>query len=385
MFPGFHFTSAYQLSFSVVVLSALIPLTFYLTVFIKIFALKKNMCMQKITNLFKLAFIFLTLAAFISSCTKASTDDTDITGNWKRSSEFEGVGRTEGVTFTIGDKVYVGSGFDGTNRLNDFWEYNQTSGTWLRKADFPGTARNSAVAFAVNGKGYVGTGYDGLNKLTDFWEYNPATNAWIRIADFAGTARYGATAFSIADKGYVTTGYDGNFLKDLWEYSPATNTWTQKASLTGSKRTEAAAFVYNSKAYILTGVNNGSYLNDFWMYDPATDSWTEKRKISSVSDDSYDDDYSSYITRSNATAFIMNNNAFLVGGYGSGVIGSAWAYDIANDQWYEKTGFEGTAREGALSFTINNRGYFTTGSNSSSYFDDLWEFFPDADQEDSDN
>lgn len=336
----------------------------------------------------KTFLVLLTAAVTItvSSCSKSSTtDDSDITGNWKRSSEFEGVGRTEAVTFTIGDKVYIGSGFDGTNRLNDFWEFNQSTGTWVRKADYPGAARNSAVAFTVNGKGYVGTGYDGLNKLKDFWEYNPVNNTWTQVADFGGTARYGAVAFSIGSKGYVSTGYDGNYLKDLWEYDPANNTWTQQASLTGSKRTDAVAFVYNSKAYVLTGVNNGSYLNDFWVYDPATNAWTEKRKISSSSDDDYDDDYSNYITRSNAVIFLMGNNAYLTNGYRSGVIGSTWAYDIANDLWYEKTGFEGTAREGATGFTVNNRGYITTGANSSTRFDDLWEFYPEAEQSDTDN
>lgn len=336
----------------------------------------------------KLFLHFLLAAVLISftACEKTSTDDDeDIIGNWKRSSEFEGVGRTEAVTFTIGDKVYVGSGFDGTNRLNDFWEFNQSTGTWVRKTDFPGIARNSAVAFALNGKGYVGTGYDGLNKLKDFWEYNPTTNTWKQIADFSGTARYGAAAFSIGTKGYVTTGYDGNFLKDLWEYEATTNTWTQMASLTGSKRTDAVAFVYNSKAYVVTGVNNGSYLNDFWVYDATTNSWTEKRKINSSSDDDYDDDYSDYITRSNAAVFIMNNKAYLSNGYRSGVIGSTWEYDFATDLWKGKTGFEGTAREGGIGFSINNRGYITTGANSSSRFDDLWEFFPEAEQSDSDN
>lgn len=341
--------------------------------------------MQKIKLRLLTALTLTVLSGIMSSCSKTSTDSTDIIGNWKRSSEFEGVGRTEAVSFIIGDKVYAGGGYDGSNRLNDFWEFNQATGTWIRKADFPGVARNSAVAFTVNGKGYVGTGYDGINKLTDFWEYNPSTNAWTRIADFGGTARYGAVAFSVGDKGYVTTGYDGNYLKDLWEYNVATNTWTQKASLTGSKRTDAVAFVYNSKAYVVTGVNNGSYLNDFWMYDPATDTWAEKRKISSVSDDEYDDEYGDNITRSNAAIFIMNAKAYLTNGYRSGVIGTTYEYDIANDTWIQKTTFEGTAREGLLGFSISNRGYITTGNNSSGKFDDLWELFPDAEADDTDN
>jgi len=72
----------------------------------------------------------------------------------------------------------------------------------------------------------------------------------------------------------------------------------------------------------------------------------------------------------------MDNKAYLATGNRSGIIGSVWEYDIANDTWAEKTGFEGPAREGALSFTIKNQGYLTTGNNSTNRFDDLWKFFP---------
>lgn len=121
------------------------------------------------------------------------------------------------------------------------------------------------------------------------------------------------------------------------------------------------------------------------MYDPGTDTWSEKRKITSVSDETYDDYYASNITRSNSSVLVMDNKVYLFNGYRSGVINSTWAYDIASDVWYEKTGFEGTAREGAISFTVNNRGFTTTGNNSSNRFDDLWEFFPDAARDDTDN
>jgi N-acetylneuraminic acid mutarotase len=330
--------------------------------------------------------IAMAVVILAAGCSKDSNNDDDLIGNWKRSSEYEGVGRTEAVSFVIGNKVYAGGGYDGTDRLNDFWEYNQATGTWLRKADFPGVARNSAVAFSVNGKGYVGTGVDDNDdKLKDFWEYDPETNQWTRKADFAGTARYNAVGFSLNDKGYIATGYDGNYLKDMWEYNPAEDGWVQKASLAGSKRSEAMAFVYNGKAYIVTGFNNGSYLNDFWMYDPAANAWTEKRKINDATDEEYDDDYDDNIRRGNASVFIMNDKAYLVCGSRSGIVRSVWEYAIGSDTWKEKTSFEGSAREGALSFSLNNRGYIVTGGNSSYRFDDLWEFFPDAEQDDDDN
>lgn len=325
--------------------------------------------------------------SFLISCTKESDGgDDDFVGNWKRSSEFEGVSRTEAFSFIIDNTLYVGGGYDGTDRLTDLWSFNQSTGTWTQMASFPGTARSSAVAFAENGKGYVGTGYDDNdNKLKDFWEYDPTANTWTRKADFAGSPRYGAVGFSVNGKGYIGTGYDGNYLKDIWEYNPATDQWRQAASLGGSKRSDAAVFVYNNNAYIVSGFNNGTYLNDFWMYTPATDSWTEKRKISDATDEDFDDDYGDNIRRSNAVIFVMNDRAYLTCGSRNGVIGTTWEYNINADTWADKTGFEGAAREGALGFSLNNRGYVTTGNNSSYRFDDLWELFPEAEQDDNDN
>ena len=336
---------------------------------------------------FPFSFLLFGLIILLSSsgCSK-TTEEDDLVGNWKKRSEYEGVGRTEAVSFTIGNKVYVGGGYDGTDRLNDFWVFNQLTGTWVRIADFPGTPRNSAVAFSINNKGYVGTGYDDNDaKLKDFWEYDPATNNWTRKADFGGTGRYNAVGFAIDNKGYIGTGYDGNYLKDMWQYNPAADTWTQVASLTGSKRSEAVVFVHNNLAYIVTGSNNGSYLNDFWVFNPTTNDWSEKRKISDVSDNEYDDDYDENIKRTNAAIFIMNNKAYLTAGSKGSSIGTTWEYDINSDLWQQKTGLEASAREGLLGFTVDNRGYIVTGNNSSFRFDDLWEFFPDAEQDDNDN
>lgn len=339
-----------------------------------------------------LVVLTASLITVLSGCSKETDDDDDLVGNWALRSSLEGNARTEAVTFTIGNKAYVGGGYDGDNRLTDFYEFDGT-GTWKPIAPFPGTPRNAAVAFSINGKGYVGTGYDeNDNKLKDFWEYDPVTDVWTRKADFGGTARYNAIGFAIGSKGYISTGYDGQYLKDMWEYTPGataadSGTWTQKTSMqSNSKRTEASVFVHNNLAYIVGGFWNNTYPNDLWVYNPADDSWSQKRKISSTNDDEdYDDDYEDNIRRSNAVVFVIGNKAYLSCGRQNSVTATTWAYDIANDLWEEKTGLEGSAREGALAFTINGKGYIVTGSNSSYYFDDLWEFFPDAEQDDNDN
>lgn len=319
----------------------------------------------------------------LSGCTTETTSTEDLVGNWIKRSDFEGVGRSEAIAVSTGDKAFVGLGYDGVNRLSDFWEYDGLSDFWRKRASFPGVPRSSAIAFAVHGKIYAGLGYDGLNYLKDMWEYDPVTDSWKQIADFIGSGRYDAVAFGIGNAGYVCSGYDGNYLKDFYRYSPATNSWEQLISPGGTKRSDAAVFVIADKAYICTGTNNGATVNELWMYDPATETWTEKRKITNVSDEDFDDDYTS-ITRGNAVAFSMEGKGYITTGTIGSYTSTCWAYDPAADTWTEKTGFEGTAREGAVAFSVNNRGYVGTGRSSGLRLDDLREFVPAMEYEEND-
>jgi N-acetylneuraminic acid mutarotase len=308
------------------------------------------------------------------ACTKNSTTTDTTTGNWIRRSDFDGVARSEAVSFVIGDTAYVSTGYDGSVRLNDTWKYDVTNNFWIQRANFPGDARNSATAFATSTKGYITTGFNGTVKLKDTWEFNPATNSWTKKADFGGTARIDAVGFGINNKGYVTTGNDGNDLKDFWQYDPGTDAWTQKVSLGGSKRSGAVAFVNNNIGYVVTGINNGSTVNDFWAYDPSADKWTEKAFISNVSTDSYDDSYN--IVRSNATAFVMGGKAYVATGENGSILKTVWEYSFDTDRWLKKTDWEGLERTGAVSFSVKDRGFLGTGRNSTYRFDDFREFKP---------
>ncbi len=312
----------------------------------------------------------LTIIIVSSGCVKSTTSTTTI-GNWVTKSEFDGTGRSEAVcAVSSNGRVYLGLGFDGVKRLNDFWEYNPIADAYVQKKDFPGTARNLAVSFSLNGKVYVGTGYDGINYLKDFWVYDPATNEWDSIGEFPGSARYGSTAFAIKNKGYITAGYDGNYLKDFWVFDPSSNQWSQLNSPGGSKRSEAVAFVIDDKAYLCTGVNNGQYVNDMWMYDPSADAWTAKRKITNVDAATFDDKYTT-IARMNAVAFTSGGKGYITTGITSGYVNNTWEYDPAADQWVEKTPFEGSGREGAIGFTVNDSCMVGLGKSSTLRFDDM--------------
>jgi N-acetylneuraminic acid mutarotase len=305
-----------------------------------------------------------------------SSDSEDLMGNWIKRSDFEGLARGSAVTFTIGDKAYVGTGYDGDDRLKDFWEYDSDLDFWKQKADLPGAGRSAAVAFAAGDKGYVGTGYDGDDELSDFWEYDPSANTWQRKADFAGGARYDAVAFGIGDKGYIGTGYDGNDLKDFWEYDPATDQWNQIVSIGGSKRRGAVAFVMNDEAYVLTGKNNGVYLEDFYKFNPTEGTWTKLKDL--------DEDDEEDLLRANAVAFTMEGKAYLTAGTYGYLKVDTWEYHPSSDTWVEKTEFEGSAREDAVAFTLNNKGYVVTGRAVETRFDDIWELNPNMEEDEDD-
>jgi len=319
-----------------------------------------------------LTAVFLALALLAAGC--EDEDETEY-GDWVKSSDFEGVARSDGASFSIGEKGYVFGGYDGKNRLTDLWEYNAGQDFWTQKADFPGPARITSTAFSLDNKGYLGTGYDGDDYLKDFWEYDPQTNTWTQRADFSGTARSGAISFGIGSYGYLGTGYDGHFLKDMWKYDPVNDRWTQIVSLGGSKRNNATAFVSGGKAYVVCGVNNGSYVTDFWRFDPQTELWTELREISNATDDDYDDDYE--IARAYALAMIIGNRIFLACGESGSLRSDTWEYFPDSDLWEAVTDFEGSARTGAMTIHTSSRAFVLTGRSSTYRFDDMWEYLPD--------
>ncbi len=300
-----------------------------------------------------------------------STSDFTVLENvWVEKADLQGVSRMEAVSFTIGDKGYVGTGFSGGGFLEDFWEFDPAANSWTRKADMEGIKRRIGVGFGAGGKGYVSTGIgDDGGFLADLWEYDPATDEWTEKAEFEGEARWGAVAFSINGKGYIGTGFNGAYLSDLWEYDPALNKWTQKAPLKGAGRWGAVGFSIGNKGYIGTGYDEeGNQLADFWEYDPVTDSWTEKKALEGVA-------------RDGAVGFSIGTKGYIGLGSIGPVVGDyaqdLWEYDPTTDEWTEKATYGGDDRYGSVSFSIGDKGYVGAGADAARIFRDFWEYTPE--------
>jgi len=348
------------------------------------------------------SLLFLIPLAFVISCCKDS-NSTIILGNWVHKTSFDGTARRDAVAFTVGRRAFMGTGYDGTDRLRDLWEYDVTTNQWTQRASLPLTVkvhtkttggadtiitrnvstRSGAVAFSTDSKGYIGTGFTGILQLSDFYQYDPATNTWDTIRSLGrtsladsicATSRSSAIAFAINNIGYVGSGWDGSYTKDLYAYDPSTGDWTKKASLGGAKRMDATAFVINGLGYVLTGIDNGNFLVDFYAYDPNSDSWSQRRDIANTSPDSYDDSYD--MKRIKAVGFTINGKGYLATGATNSVLNTIWEYDPATDFWTYKTPFEGAARADAVAFVVDSTAFIATGANSGYYFDDIWAFHP---------
>lgn len=333
----------------------------------------------------RLLFAFFALSLFLTSC--GSSDD--LNGNWIKSSTFEGTPRGGAVSFVVGDFAYVGTGYDGEDCLKEFYKYSIQSG-WIKIADFPGTERKEAVAFTaiVDGKemAYVGLGVDeDDNRLADFYAFDPIAETWSPAPDFMGTARQNAISFSINGVGYVGTGYgyldgkDRNYLKDFYKFD--NGTWS-KIAFDGEKSANAATFVINDKAYVVSGTGSLKYV---WEYDPTLISadfngWTRKEYLD-------DDNRWEDVQRAEAVAFVISDRAYLATGKNGNYTTEVWEYNPAKDDWTERTSLERevSAREDAVAFTLNNRGFFVTGNAGGGYLGDMWEFNPKMDETDDDN
>jgi len=287
---------------------------------------------------------------------------------WTQKADFGSTARYLDVGFSIGNKGYIGTGSDDVESKKDFWEYDLALNTWTQKADFGGGTTINAVGFSIGNKGYIGSG-------KAFWEYDQTLNTWTRKADFGGSDRGAAVGFSIGSKGYMGTGMDIDmhrpplssfiYYGDFWEYDPTADTWTQKAAFGGSARCDAVGFSIGSKGCIGTGSNfylNPTELKDFWEYDSALNNWTQKADFGGTA-------------RAGAVGFSIGSKGYIGTGSDS-FTKDFWEYDPAANTWTQKADFGGTARTDAVGFSIGNKGYIGTGWQNGSLTKDFWEFDP---------
>jgi hypothetical protein len=278
--------------------------------------------------------------------TVVAKDFTLFSGLWVRKADFLGNNRSGVSTFANATTGFVTLGGAGDFTYKDTWQYQHTRDIWDVQNAFPGIPRFGAVSFTIGKKAYIVTGFAYYSgKINDCWEFDTERFVWTKKADFPGRNRKEAVGFAINNKGYVTTGYLDYFepaILDMWEYDPEADKWQQKADIPFASRKGAAGFSIGNKGYVGLGshISGGSEagLNDFWEYEPATDKWTRKA------------DFPEYITLA-YTSFVLNQSGYILNGNRE-----CWQYNPAADKWIEKASLPAETGEPA-SFVVQDQAF----------------------------
>ena len=302
--------------------------------------------------------------------------------------------REGAVSFSVGEKIYIGLGKDNTGSLqNDLYEYNTVTDIWTRKTDLPSAGLMKASVFVIDDIAYIGLGYKGggstiantnplYNETSEFWKYEPANDKWTSITRFPGGDRSSAFALTLSKKGYIFGGgnskNNGNvrftYFKDTWEFDPIKLTWTSRANFSGGERSEMYGISISEKAYlgsgqvldVPTGTSTGvsKSISDMWEFDPAKNMWTSQLPPSSGN------------ISSSKIGFSIQNKGYF------GIFNSSNQLQIFT---FEPTkGFTPTSltsnividRNNSISTSTNNSGFFGLGSKSGFLYNDFYRFNP---------
>ncbi len=89
------------------------------------------------------------------------------------------------------------------------------------------------------------------------------------------------------------------------------------------------------------------------------------------------------VARMGATTFTIDNNAYVVSGYNivkDEYLKDCWQFDAEKNQWISMDPFPGNGRVDACAFSVNKKGYIIGGTNGKTdeQYKDVWEFDPTA-------
>ncbi len=176
-----------------------------------------------------------------------------------------------GVVSCNSEKAYVYL----TRDANNFWEYNPVGNKWTKKKDYPGKTRSQPTTFTIENRVYLGTGYHedyGSHADNTFYQYNVNTDTWKRVADYPSESefsfRIGAAAFVLNKIAYVGCGDSSGAKSNFYRYDEINDKWIAIKDFRNAGL-YVHSFSYNNFCYIC-----GGGTRDCYRYDPVRDTWT---------------------------------------------------------------------------------------------------------------
>ncbi len=150
--------------------------------------------------------------------------------------------------------------------------------------------------------------------------------------------------------------------------------WSQiQSGFAGVARNSAASFQIESTVYVGTGFDeDGDRLRDFWAYDAEAGFWEQLGRTDAAA-------VFPGTARNGAVAFSVNGKGYVGLGYDDNDYkADFYQYDPVARSWKKLADFPGGARRNAVAFTIGNRAFVGTGYNGN-FLQDFWVYNDAAD------
>ncbi len=148
----------------------------------------------------------------------------------------------------------------------------------------------------------------------------------------------------------------------------AQNTWSQKDSVNGAPRSVSSAFILNNEAYIVAGLDEEGFRRKMYSYDYFQDDWDAEESLGGIN--------GAGLNRGSACAFSVGLKAYVCLGQGqtNGFFKDNWEYDLVTQTWSQKSDFIGEERRQAACFVIDGIAYIGTGIAPSGLKKDFYSY-----------
>tara|TARA_R110002072_G_scaffold303060_2_gene492415 strand:- start:2432 stop:3592 length:1161 start_codon:yes stop_codon:yes gene_type:complete len=286
--------------------------------------------------------------------------------NWLQLSDFPLLERDDGVTFTIGNKAYCGTGLNvGFSPTRDFNTFDFATDSWLPMQDLPfNEERQYATAVGYNGLGYLFGGSNSSTSFNNLWRYDPLLDSWTELAAMPDSGRGGCSNFILNNQWYIIGGRTASGLikNEVWLYDFASNTWLQKANLPNAGMWRGMAFSSATIGFIGLGIDSTNTTNSqFWDYSPTIDTWNVNANIALL-----DRTYPVYSQ--------IGDTVFVYGGVSTTgqLLNTLERIELPTQNVTQLADFTSFPRKGCMAFCSQDAFYMTTGVTLTTRVGETW-------------
>jgi N-acetylneuraminic acid mutarotase len=241
------------------------------------------------------------------------------------------------------NSLYVFGGYDGAQRVNDFYRFNFETYKWsvVVTESLPPSPRDRHISVVYGRSIYIYGGYDGYNRVNDFYEYDVDRNTWKEVISSGPppSARHSHSSVVYKECMYIFAGYDGLYRNDFYKYDFTTNSWESITDGLGTPelwpkpRYRTSACVVGDRMIIFGGHDGARQLNDFYSWDFESRTWQCIETLGTQSP----------VPRDSHVSVAYRDSLFIFGGSTGNAKSDFWEFKFEESKWHAVTAIGGSS------------------------------------------